>query len=175
MRPQWCVRPPTMRARHQSNLVPGAVVYGSPSMSHPPMHPSNSPNGRSLDPRPRRGDSKGHSIIFESVALSHGPPASSITTSAPACVSAYADMPPPAPEPTMHTSYVVRVPAACMALLRSVDRADPDVAVPHAIVVVLQLEGQAVGRHVIRRPLLVRRRPAQGDVVLHHHAVVEHR
>src|SRR6185312_10623190 len=101
------------------------------------------PNGRSLEPRPRRADWYGHSIIFESVALSHGPPASSITTSAPACVSAYAVMPPPAPEPTMHTSYVLRVPAACMGLLGSVDRANPDVAIPHPIVVVLQLERQA--------------------------------
>src|SRR6267378_8578650 len=105
MRPQWLVRPPTMRARHQLNSVPGARVNGSPSISQPPMQASNSPNGRSLVDLPRRGDSYGHISIAESLALSHGWPASSTITSAPACVSAYAAMPPPAPEPTMHTSY----------------------------------------------------------------------
>src|SRR5436309_3347155 len=45
MRPQWFVRPPSIRPRNQSNVVPGACVYGSPSMSQPPMQPSNSPNG----------------------------------------------------------------------------------------------------------------------------------
>src|SRR5207249_6389242 len=39
-----------------------------------------------------------------SVVLSHGPPASSTVTSAPARVSAYAAIPPPAPEPTTSTS-----------------------------------------------------------------------
>src|SRR5690606_39376881 len=39
MRPQWFVRPPSMRARHQSNVSPGAIVYGSPSTCQPPMHP----------------------------------------------------------------------------------------------------------------------------------------
>src|SRR5438045_5675324 len=84
IRPQWSVRPPTMRARHQLNSVPGARVYGSPGMSQPPIHPSNSPNGFSLVDRPRRGDSYGHVSIAESFALSHGSPASSTTTSAPA-------------------------------------------------------------------------------------------
>ena len=66
MRPQWLVRPPSMRARHQSNRVPGARVYGSPSTSHPPMHASNSPNGRSGVEAPRRGVSYGQ----RSMALS---------------------------------------------------------------------------------------------------------
>src|SRR3989442_5900574 len=94
-----------MRARHQLNSVPPARVYGSPSISQPPMHASNSPNGRSLVDLPRRGDSYGHVSIAESLALSHGTPASSTITSAPVWVSAWAAMPPPAPEPTMHTSY----------------------------------------------------------------------
>jgi len=34
-----------MRARHQLNCVPGARVNGSPSLSQPPSHASNSPNG----------------------------------------------------------------------------------------------------------------------------------
>ena len=55
MRPQWFVRPPSMRPRHQSKRVPGARVYGSPSISHPPSHASNSPNGRVRVARPRRG------------------------------------------------------------------------------------------------------------------------
>src|SRR5438094_5511185 len=87
MRPQWLVRPPTMRARHQLNSVPGARMYGSPGISHPPMQASNSPNGRSVVDLPRRGDSYGHVSIAESLALSHGAPASSTTTSAPAWVS----------------------------------------------------------------------------------------
>ena len=53
---------------------------------------------------PRRGESYGHADIFESLAESHIPPASSITTSAPASQRTLAAMPPPAPEPTMHTS-----------------------------------------------------------------------
>jgi hypothetical protein len=56
MRPQWLVRPPSMRPRHQSNFVPGARVYGSPGISQPPSHASNSPNGRVAVARPRRGD-----------------------------------------------------------------------------------------------------------------------
>src|SRR4051794_20017082 len=41
-------------------------------------------------------------LFFEAY---QGPPASSITTRAPAWVSAYAAMPPPAPEPMIQTSY----------------------------------------------------------------------
>src|SRR2546427_6761814 len=81
-----------MRARHQLNSVPPARVYGSPSISQPPMHASNSPNGRSLVDLPRRGDSYGHVSIAESLALSHGTPASSTITSAPVWVSAWAAM-----------------------------------------------------------------------------------
>src|SRR3989441_9343130 len=87
MRPQWLVRPPTMRARHQPNSVPGARVYGAPGISHPPMQASNSPNGRSLVDLPRRGDSYGHVSNAAPFALSQGSPASSTTTSAPALVS----------------------------------------------------------------------------------------
>src|SRR4029077_4654270 len=120
MRPQWLVRPPTMRARHQLNSVPGARVYGSPPLAQPPMQASNSPNGRSGVDAPRRGDSYGHSSMAESFVLSQGCPASSTTTSAPALVSAYAAIPPPAPEPTMHTSYVLEV--GCMRRQTSAHR-----------------------------------------------------
>src|SRR5439155_23789892 len=106
VRPQWFVRPPTMRARHQLNSVPAARVYGSPGISQPPMQASNSPNGRVGVAAPRRGESYGHSSIAESLALSQGCPASSTTTSAPALVSMYAAMPPPAPEPTTQTWYL---------------------------------------------------------------------
>jgi hypothetical protein len=68
------------------------------------MQPSNSPNGLAGVAAPRRGDSYGHADIFESLAASHMPPASSITTSAPASQSTFAAMPPPAPDPTIHTS-----------------------------------------------------------------------
>ena len=44
MRPQWLVRPPSMRPRYQRH-APVPTVYGSPSMSQAPMQPSNSPNG----------------------------------------------------------------------------------------------------------------------------------
>src|SRR6267142_6103875 len=93
-----------MRARHQRNLSPFATVYGSPGRSHPPMQPSNSPKGLALVEAPRRGESYGQVSMAESVVLSHGPPASSTVTFRPARVSAYAAMPPPAPEPTMTTS-----------------------------------------------------------------------
>ena len=79
-------------------------MYGSPSMSQPPMQPSNSPNGLVGVAAPRRGESYGHADIFESLAESHIPPASSMTTSAPASHRTLAAMPPPAPEPTMQTS-----------------------------------------------------------------------
>src|SRR5262245_47303797 len=104
MRPQWLVRPPSMRARNQSNVVPGALVNGSPGRSHPPMQPSNSPNGLVGVDAPRRGDSYVHVDIFASFAESHGPPASSRTTLAPASVRTFAAIPPPAPDPTMQTS-----------------------------------------------------------------------
>src|SRR5215212_11001961 len=104
MRPQWFVLPPSIRPRNQSKFDPCDCVYGSPLMSHPPMQPSNSPNGLSGVAAPRRGESYGHADIFESFAESHMPPASSMTTSAPASQSTLAAMPPPAPEPTMHTS-----------------------------------------------------------------------
>ena len=104
MRPQWFVRPPSIRARNQSKVDPGACVYGSPSRSHPPTQPSNSPNGLLGVAAPRRGESYAHADIFESFSTSHMPPASSITTSAPASHSTLAAMPPPAPEPTMQTS-----------------------------------------------------------------------
>src|SRR3954469_5623723 len=78
------------------------------------MHPSNSPNGLVGVAAPRRGDSYGHVDIFESFAASHMPPASSITTSAPASQSTFAAMPPPAPEPTIQTSYVLDCRMICM-------------------------------------------------------------
>src|SRR5712691_9831541 len=104
MRPRRLVRPPSMRARNQSKVVPSAIVYGSPSMSQPPMQPSNSPNGLVGVAAPRRGDSYAHVDIFESLAASHMGPASSRTTSAPASQSTLAAMPPPAPDPTTQTS-----------------------------------------------------------------------
>ncbi len=87
MRPQWLVRPPTIRARHQPNFEPSATVNGSPGRSHPPTQASNSPKGRSFVEAPRRGELYGQVNMSESVALSHGPPASSRTTFAPAWVS----------------------------------------------------------------------------------------
>src|SRR5204862_5991467 len=86
-----------------------ATVYGSPSISQPPSHASNSPNGRVFVPAPRREDEyAGRSILLSRVA-NHDGPASSITTCAPACVSACAAMPPPAPEPTIQTSYTAAI------------------------------------------------------------------
>src|SRR5262245_54826779 len=104
MRPQWLVRPPSMRPRNQSNVLPAACVYGSPSMSQPPRQPSNSPNGLVGVDAPRRGESYGHADIFESFSTSQFGPASSITTSAPASHKTFAAIPPPAPEPTMQMS-----------------------------------------------------------------------
>src|SRR3990170_4095139 len=95
-----------MRARHHMKSVPSATVNGSPSSPPPPMHASNSPKGRSRVDAPRRGDSYGHFIIAESRVLSQLLPASIRRTLAPARVRVYAAIPPPAPEPTMQTSYV---------------------------------------------------------------------
>ena len=93
-----------MRARHQEKRSPSATVYGSPSICQPPSHASNSPNGRVGVEAPRRGDSYGHTSMGASFVAYHSGPASSSTTFAPACVSVYAAMPPPAPEPTIATS-----------------------------------------------------------------------
>src|SRR5439155_25058606 len=103
-----------MRERNQSNVVPGACVYGSPWISQPPMQPSNSPNGFSGVAAPRLGESYAHADIFESFSASHIPPASSITTSAPASHSTLAAIPPPAPEPTIQTSYVFGCRITCI-------------------------------------------------------------
>src|SRR4051794_9088830 len=96
-----------MRAGHQPNFEPGAGVYGSPPIFQPPMQPSNSPNGFSRVDAPRRGESYGLLSMAPSLIGSHICPASGRATRAPAFVRAWAAMPPPAPEPTMHTSYVV--------------------------------------------------------------------
>src|SRR5215218_5027598 len=117
IRPQWLVRPPSMRERNQSNWLPGAEVYGSPSSDQPPSAPSNSPKWRSLVAAPRRGESYGHLYMAESVAESHIGPASSITTSAPACDSTIAAIPPPAPDPMIATSYCVRLRTICIGPL----------------------------------------------------------
>src|SRR5438270_12755659 len=108
-----------MRARHQAKFCdPWAVMNGSPSISHPPSHASNSPNGRVFVDAPRRGDAyAGMSILLSRDAKNDGP-ASSITTFAPARVSAYAAMPPPAPEPTMQTSYTKRLLVECQCRSR---------------------------------------------------------
>src|ERR1043166_7152465 len=71
MRPQWLVRPPSMRARNQSKAAPGATGYGSASISQPPMQPSNSPNGLVGVAAPRRGESYGQADILESFSTSH--------------------------------------------------------------------------------------------------------
>src|SRR5688500_12802119 len=97
MRPQWFVRPPSMRERHQRNSSPGAVVYGSPSTVQPPIAASKYPNGFFGVPAARRGAGYGHWNMYESLGVSQLTPASSISTFAPACVSTYAVMPPAAP------------------------------------------------------------------------------
>ena len=88
-----------MRARHQSNRWPAATVYGSPSRLHPPMHASNSPNGR----RRRRGAAPRRLIR----PLQHAPSATAFQLRsrleqddrARRLGERYAAMPPPAPEP----------------------------------------------------------------------------
>ena len=100
MRPQWLVRPPSMRERNQSNWLPGADVYGSPSSDQPPSAASNSPKCRSGVARaaPRR---LVRPLVHGGVERRRptSGPASSMTTLAPACVSTIAAMPPPAPDP----------------------------------------------------------------------------
>src|SRR5512132_3247755 len=107
-----------MRPRHHMNLFPDATVYGSPSMSQPPSQASNSPKGLLRVDAPRRGDANAGVSICEFFEAYHSPPASSITTLAPAFVSAYAAMPPPAPDPTMQTSYSVSIIGQSVSLER---------------------------------------------------------
>src|SRR6186713_1100614 len=80
------------------------------------MQPSNSPNGFSRVDAPRRGESYGHLSIAPSLTGSHIGPASSSATRAPAFVSAWAAMPPPAPDPTIQTSYTVALDRLCIAI-----------------------------------------------------------
>src|SRR5438270_8389870 len=104
-----------MRARHQAKFCdPWAVMNGSPSIFHPPSQASNSPKGRVFVDAPRRGDAYAGMSIFESREANQDGPASSITTFAPAFVSAYAAMPPPAPDPTIQTSYTTRLLFECL-------------------------------------------------------------
>ena len=93
-----------MRERNQSNTLPGALVYGSPSIVQPPNAASNSPNCCVGIAAPRRGVSYAHLNMNPSLPVSNVGPASSMRTWAPASVSTFAAMPPPAPEPTMQTS-----------------------------------------------------------------------
>ena len=102
-------------------------MNGSPGRSQPPTQPSNSPNGLVGVPAPRRGESYDHADIFESFAESHMPPASSSATLAPASHSTFAAMPPPAPDPTITTSYVSGRLMICtgpILLSRGRDRSD---------------------------------------------------
>src|SRR5229473_3769376 len=108
MRPQWLVRPPTMRERNHWNFEPGAEVYGSPSICHAPFGARNSLKFSPAlppTPAPRCANSYGHISILKSFSgLTFGP-ASSSTQFRPPSVRTFAAMPPPAPEPMMHTSY----------------------------------------------------------------------
>ena len=77
-----------MRPRHQSKRVPDARVYGSPSISQPPSQASYSPKGRVCVARPRIGVAYDGVSICESFEAYQAGPASSMTTRAPARVSA---------------------------------------------------------------------------------------
>src|ERR1700760_1199649 len=97
-----------MRERNQRKLDPGAVVYGSPSISQNPLGAWNSPFNSCLArppmSAPRCGNWYGHTCSLKSLAgLSRGP-ASNITTFRPPSVSTLAAVPPPAPDPMMQTS-----------------------------------------------------------------------
>src|SRR5207247_8847208 len=70
IRPQWLVRPPTMRARHQMNAVPGARVYGWPGISQPSTQAQYSPHGRLYVDFLHRGDSIDHVLIARATVLS---------------------------------------------------------------------------------------------------------
>src|SRR5687767_7654413 len=97
-----------MRALHHENgCEPCAIVNGSPSMFQPPSQASCSPKGRVFVAAPRRAVAYDGMSMVAFFDAYQGPPASSITTLAPAFVSAYAAMPPPAPEPMIATSYTV--------------------------------------------------------------------
>src|SRR6202158_5005683 len=108
MRPQWLVRPPTMRERNHWKLAPGAEVYGSPSISQAPLGARNSPKFSRAwppTPAPRCGNSYGHISILKSFSGFTFGPASSSTQFRPPSVRIFAAIPPPAPEPIMQTSY----------------------------------------------------------------------
>src|SRR6266849_3503868 len=108
MRPQWLVRPPTMRERNHWKFEPGAEVYGSPSIFHAPFGARNSPKfswAWPPTPAPRCGASYGHISILKSFSGFTFGPASSNTQFKPPSARTFAAMPPPAPEPMMQTSY----------------------------------------------------------------------
>ena len=90
MRPQWFVRPPSMRDRNQRNDEPGAVVYGSPSISQNPFGAMNSlpiPALPSTNPHAAMGQLVGPHCSLKSLSGSSRGPASSITTFSPPSVS----------------------------------------------------------------------------------------
>src|SRR5688572_20205903 len=109
IRPQWLVRPPIMRDRHHLNSSIGCLcvlVYGSPGTCQPPFTVASwKPNGLSGVRVAISGASLGACHMGVSVTGSYLRPASSITHLSPARVSVYAACPPPAPEPTITTSY----------------------------------------------------------------------
>src|SRR5579885_1011161 len=103
-----------MRARNQIQSEPGAFVSGSPGTVQPPTSvASKYPKGRSLPPTPRCGALYGHWNIFDCFVQSNQSPASSMQIFAPAFASTWAATPPPAPEPTITTSYVFGVAFTC--------------------------------------------------------------
>src|SRR6266851_8829560 len=122
MRPQWLVRPPTMRERNHWKFEPGAEVYGSPSMFHAPLGARNSPKFSAAlppTPTPRCGNSYGHISILKSFSGLMLGPASSKTQFRPPSVRILAAMPPPAPEPIMQTSYCFGERITCAILQTS--------------------------------------------------------
>src|SRR6266702_8025777 len=64
-------------------------------------------------------------------------------------------------------------PDARAASLGGFQFADPDVAVAHWMVMVLQRQRQFFWLRFVRRPLAMSRRAAQFHIVLHEHAVVK--
>ena len=65
MRPQWLVRPPSMRARHHLKSLPGAVAAPRPAPA--PAKPRSTPRPRSVEPVPVNAEpaAERHQLLVE--------------------------------------------------------------------------------------------------------------
>src|SRR4249920_326420 len=106
-----------MRDRNHEKSLPGATVYGSPSIWDPPnvapyVNGDRPKYPSALGPTPRCGTSYGHICSLRSAGFSIGP-ASSSRTEIPRSARTFVTVPPPAPDPITTTSCVGVLAESC--------------------------------------------------------------